>query len=124
MTHREKLPRARRGHTSRFEIGVAPNQLSGYMTVGVYEDGQPGEVFLKASKTGSTMQGVLDGLAIMISHALQYGMPLSEVVSALGGLRFEPMGTTGDEDVTFAASICDYIAKKLAHDYPSLVDAA
>jgi ribonucleoside-diphosphate reductase alpha chain len=113
VTHREKLPVKRESRTTNFNVAG----LKGYMIVGLYDSGRPGEVFLKVAKTGTTMQGILDGLAIMISHALQYGVPLGEITKSLKGMRFEPFGMTTDEDVPAAQSVCDYIALKLEHDY-------
>lgn len=117
-TNRRKPPKAREAKTTMVHIG--PNSLKLYLTVGLYENGQPCEVFLKTSKTGSTLQGALDMTAIMISHALQFGMPVSKICSALIDMRFDPMGMTDDPDVPNCSSIGDYIAKKLAHDYPAL----
>jgi len=112
---RRHLPKSRASQTTGFVIG--DSALKGYVTIGMYEDGSPGEVFIQASKSGSTIQGCLDGMAIMISHSLQYGVPLGEVVDALKGMRFEPMGMTNDADVPEALSVCDYIASKLEHDF-------
>lgn len=113
MSNRIKPTRERKSVTSAFNL----SGIKGYLTVGFYPDGQVCEVFIKVAKTGSTLQGVLDGMAIMISHALQYGMPLADVVDALEDMRFEPFGMTNDPDVPSASSLCDYIAKKLKHDY-------
>lgn len=118
QTNRRRPPRHRESKTTMVHIGDAHLKL--YLTVGLYEDGTPCEVFLKTSKTGSTIQGALDMTAIMISHALQFGMPISKVASALIEMRFDPMGMTDDPDVPTCSSIGDYVAKKLAHDYPSL----
>ena len=116
-SNRRRPPKRREASTTIVHIG--DNRLKLYLTVGLYEDGTPCEVFLKSSKSGSTMQGALDMTAIMISHALQFGMPLSKICNALIDMRFEPLGMTDDPDVPTCSSIGDYIAKKLAHDYPS-----
>lgn len=115
MTDRNKPPRSRVTNTSVVRIG--DKQLKLYLRVGLYEDGTPCEVFITTAKTGSTLQGALDMVAIMISHALQFGMPLSKICTALSDLRFEPMGMTDDPDVPSCQSIGDYISKKLTHDY-------
>ena len=117
---RRKPPRQRIARTSVVHIGE--EQLKIYLTVGCYDDGTPCEVFLKTSKSGTTLQGAFDTVAIMISHALQFGMPLSKVCSALNDIRFVPMGMTDDPDVPRCNSVSDYVAKKLAHDYPTEQD--
>ncbi|MEZ5340534.1 MAG: hypothetical protein R2706_03540 [Acidimicrobiales bacterium] len=107
---RERLPRNRSSRT--FEFRVA--DCKGFVTVGEYEDGRPGEVFLRVSKQGSTLAGIMDALAISLSHGLQYGVPLRNFVETFTGMRFEPAGMTDDPDIRIATSIIDYLFRKLA----------
>ncbi len=110
---RERLPRNRSSKT--FEFRVA--DCKGFATVGEYSDGRPGEVFLRVSKQGSTMAGIMDAFAIALSHGLQYGVPLKNFVSTFVGMRFEPAGMTDDPDVRIATSIMDYLFRRLAIEY-------
>jgi ribonucleoside-diphosphate reductase alpha chain len=112
---RSKLPRNRTSRT--FEFRVA--DCKGFVTVGEYEDGRPGEIFLKVSKQGSTLAGIMDAFAISVSHGLQYGVPLRSFVEAFTNTRFEPAGMTDDPDLRIASSILDYIFRRLAVDYLS-----
>ncbi|HTO00938.1 MAG TPA: vitamin B12-dependent ribonucleotide reductase [Microthrixaceae bacterium] len=112
---REKLPRSRRSST--FEFRVA--DCKGFVTVGEYEDGRPGELFIRVSKQGSTLAGIMDAFAISVSHGLQYGVPLAAFVHAFVGMRFEPAGITDDPDVRLANSLIDYLFRRLALDYLS-----
>ena len=117
---RERLPRDRRSRT--FEFRVA--DCKGFVTVGEYDDGRPGEVFLRVSKQGSTLAGIMDALAISLSHGLQYGVPLRTYVETYTGMRFEPAGMTDDPDIRLASSIMDYLFRKLAVVYLSYEDRA
>lgn len=110
---RLKLPRSRRGRT--FEFRVA--DCKGFATIGEYEDGRPGEVFLTVSKQGSTLSGIMDAFAKSISYGLQYGVPLKAFVEAFTNMRFEPAGMTDDPDIRFASSILDYLFRRLALEY-------
>ena len=110
---REKLPRTRVSRT--FEFRVA--DCKGFATVGEYEDGRPGELFVRVSKQGSTMAGVMDAFAISVSHGLQYGVPLKAFVHAFVGMRFEPAGMTDDPEVRIANSLIDYLFRRLALEY-------
>ncbi|MFM8380707.1 MAG: vitamin B12-dependent ribonucleotide reductase, partial [Actinomycetota bacterium] len=112
---RQKLPRSRRGRT--FEFRVA--DCKGFATIGEYEDGRPGEVFLTVSKQGSTLSGIMDAFAKSISYGLQYGVPMRAFVEAFVNMRFEPAGMTDDPDIRFAASIMDYLFRRLALEYLS-----
>jgi ribonucleoside-diphosphate reductase alpha chain len=112
---REKLPRNRTSRT--FEFRVA--DCKGFVTVGEYEDGRPGEIFIRISKMGSTLAGVMDAFAISVSYGLQYGVPLRAYVETLANYRFEPAGMTDDPDIRIAASLVDYIFRKLAILYLS-----
>jgi len=110
---REKLPRNRTSRT--FEFRVA--DCKGFVTVGEYDDGRPGEIFLKVSKQGSTLAGIMDAFSIAVSYGLQYGVPLRHYVEAFTNTRFEPAGITDDADLRIATSILDYIFRRLAVDY-------
>jgi ribonucleoside-diphosphate reductase alpha chain len=110
---RQKLPRTRVSRT--FEFRVA--DCKGFATIGEYEHGQPGEIFLTVSKQGSTLSGIMDAFAKSISYGLQYGVPLRAFVEAFTSMRFEPAGMTDDPDIRFASSIMDYLFRKLALEY-------
>ena len=110
---REKLPRNRTSKT--FEFRVA--DCKGFVTVGEYADGRPGEIFMRVSKQGSTLAGIMDAFAISVSYGLQYGVPLRAYVETFTNMRFEPAGMTDDPDIRFVSSIVDYIFRRLAVDY-------
>ncbi len=116
VPEREKLPRSRASRT--FEFRVA--DCKGFVTVGEYEDGRPGELFIRVSKQGSTLAGIMDAFAISVSHGLQYGVPLSAFVDAFVGMRFEPAGMTDDADLRLASSLMDYLFRRLAVEYMTL----
>jgi len=107
---RRKLPAERRAITHKFAIGGH----EGYITVGMYDDGQPGEIFLVMAKEGSTISGLMDSFATAISMALQYGVPLRVLIDKFAHVRFEPSGHTGTAEVPYAKSIVDYIFRWLA----------
>lgn len=115
---RRPLPKRRRGTTYKFHLA----DLKGYFTVGEYEDGTPGELFISVSKQGSTLSGLMDSFAIAVSHGLQYGVPLKSYVRTLMSTSFAPAGITDDEDIRTASSITDYICRRLALDYLSFDD--
>jgi ribonucleoside-diphosphate reductase alpha chain len=117
---REKLPRNRVSKT--FEFRVA--DCKGFVTVGEYTDGRPGEIFLKVSKQGSTLAGIMDAFSISVSYGLQYGVPLRNFVEAFTNTRFEPAGITDDAELRIATSILDYIFRRLAVDYLSYEERA
>jgi len=106
---REKMPTERASVTHKFSVGGH----EGYLTVGMYEDGRPGEIFIKISKEGSTLSGVMDGLALTISLGLQYGVPLKVFVDKLVNTRFEPSGISANPNIRFVSSVLDYIARWL-----------
>ncbi len=112
-TTRTRLPRRRRSYTFAFRVA----DCDGYVTVGEYEDGRPGEVFLKVSKQGSTLSGVMDAFAIAVSLGLQHGVPLATFVRKYTNMRFEPAGITDDPDLRIASSLVDFIFRRLALDY-------
>jgi ribonucleoside-diphosphate reductase alpha chain len=115
---RRRLPRVRNSKTYRFSVA----DLKGYFTVGEYEDGAPGELFISASKQGSTLSGLLDSFAVSVSHGLQYGVPLKSYVKTLRGTSFAPAGITDDPELRTASSLTDYIFRRLALDYLSFDD--
>ncbi|WP_042386186.1 vitamin B12-dependent ribonucleotide reductase [Streptacidiphilus melanogenes] len=110
---RKRLPKGRPGITTSFTVGGA----EGYMTANSYPDDGLGEVFLKMSKQGSTLAGMMDAFSIAVSVGLQYGVPLETYVSKFTNMRFEPAGLTDDPDVRMAQSIVDYIFRRLALDF-------
>ena len=117
---RERLPRRRKSSTFSFRVA----DCEGYVTVGEYEDGRPGEVFMKVSKQGSTLAGIMDAFSISVSLGLQHGVPLSTYVRKYANMRFEPAGITDDPDLRIATSLVDYIFRRLAVDYLPLEERA
>ncbi len=115
---RERLPRKRRSSTFAFRVA----DCEGYVTVGEYDDGRPGEVFMKVSKQGSTLAGIMDAFSIAVSLGLQHGVPLSTYVRKYTNMRFEPAGITDDADLRIATSLVDYIFRRLALDYLSATE--
>jgi ribonucleoside-diphosphate reductase alpha chain len=113
--HRHRLPDERQSITHKFDIAGH----EGYITVGLYEDGQPGELFLTMAKEGSTISGFADAFAQAVSYALQYGVPLQDLVDKFSHVRFEPSGMTRNPDIRFAKSIVDYIFRWLAAKFLS-----
>jgi ribonucleoside-diphosphate reductase alpha chain len=110
---RERLPRRRRSTTFAFRVA----DCEGYVTVGEYEDARPGEVFIKVSKQGSTLAGIMDAFSISISLGLQHGVPLATYVRKYVNMKFEPSGMTDDAELRIATSLVDYIFRRLALDY-------
>lgn len=115
---RRTLPKTRAAKTFSFRVADS----HGYMTVGEYADGTPGEIFVNVSKQGSTMRGILDALAISISHGLQFGVPLKDYVKSLQSMSFAPAGITDDPEIRTASSIIDYIGRRLGLSYLSFDD--
>jgi ribonucleoside-diphosphate reductase alpha chain len=107
---RKKLPDERRAYTHKFSVGGH----EGYITVGLYEDGQPGEIFITMAKEGSTVSGLMDSFATAISLALQYGVPLKVLCDKFSHTRFEPSGWSRNPDIGYAKSLMDYIFRWLA----------
>jgi ribonucleoside-diphosphate reductase alpha chain len=122
---RHRLPAERPSLTHHFTIG----QHDGYLTVGLFPDGQPGEIFVSIAKAGSTLGGLMDSFAKAISIGLQYGVPLELFCAKFSHTRFEPSGWTGNADLGFASSIMDYIFRWLQlrffdrHSSPALCGA-
>ena len=110
---RRKLPKTRPSQTISFQVGEA----KGYITAGEYPGDGIGEIFVKLGKQGSTLSGLLDAFAISVSIGLQYGVPLESYVQKFMNMRFEPAGMTDDEEIRFATSIVDFLARKLALEY-------
>src|SRR5438874_2917532 len=110
---RKRLPKKRPSETVSFSVGGA----EGYLTASSYPDDGLGEVFLKMSKQGSTLAGVMDAFSVAISIGLQYGVPLETYVAKFTNMRFEPAGMTDDPDIRMAASVMDYIFRRLALDF-------
>ncbi len=117
---RERLPAERRAITHKFEIG----NHEGYLTVGLYDDGRPGELFIRMAKEGSTISGLMDAFATAISISLQYGVPLNVLVNKFVHTRFEPSGFTKNREIPVAKSIMDYIFRWLAAKFLSKDEAA
>ena len=112
---RRRLPDERQSITHKFDIAGH----EGYITVGLYENGQPGELFLTMAKEGSTISGFADAFAQAVSYALQYGVPLQDLVDKFSHVRFEPAGMTKNPEIRFAKSIVDYIFRWLAAKFLS-----
>lgn len=107
---RRRLPDERQGFTYRLKIAT----FKFYLTVGLYEDGTPGELFLKAAKEGSSLSGMMDSFAITFSLALQYGVPLADLVRKFSNTRFEPEGFTEHPTIRYAKSPVDFVVRYLA----------
>lgn len=106
---RHKLPAERNSITHKFQLA----ELEGYLTVGLYDDGTPGELFVTGSKQGSTVDGLVDSVALLTSYALQYGIPLRVLCDKMRGVRFEPSGMTHNRSIPTSTSIVDYIFRWL-----------
>lgn len=113
---RRKLPDERKSITHKFSVGGQ----EGYVIVGMYPEGAPGEIFVKMAKEGSTLSGFMDGLALSVSVGLQYGVPLKALVGKLTNTRFEPSGFTENPKIPQASSVLDYIARWLDGKFLSL----
>jgi ribonucleoside-diphosphate reductase alpha chain len=107
--YREHLPDERRSITHKFRVA----DQEGYVTVGLYGDGRPGEIFVKINKEGSTVSGLMDAVALLTSVTLQYGVPIEDLARKLKNTRFEPYGRTGNPEIPWATSLVDYIFRWL-----------
>ncbi|MGQ9573037.1 MAG: vitamin B12-dependent ribonucleotide reductase [Dehalococcoidia bacterium] len=107
--YRERLPDERQSITHKFAVG----EQEGYLTVGLYEDGRPGEIFVKIAKEGSTVSGLMDAVALLTSVSMQYGVPLEDITRKLKNTRFEPYGRTNNPHIPWATSLVDYIFRWL-----------
>jgi ribonucleoside-diphosphate reductase alpha chain len=112
---RQRLEPERRAVTHKFQIAGH----KGYLTVGLYPDGRPGEIFLRMAKVGSTLAGLLDAFAISVSLGLQHNISLQTFAAKFIDTRFEPMGFTGNQEIPEAASIMDYIFRYLMARFPA-----
>ena len=112
--HRMRLPDERKSITHKFTV----NAHEGYLTVGCYDNGSPGELFVRMSKEGSTLGGLMDAWATMVSIALQYGVPLDVITQKFRDTQFEPRGFTGNPEIRMVSSILDYIARWLEQKFP------
>ncbi len=110
---RKELPKVRTAKTFSFHVADS----HGYMTVGEYEDGSPGEIFVSIAKQGSTLRGIMDAFAISMSHGLQYGVPLKSYVKSFTNMSFAPAGITDDPEIRTASSLVDYLSRRLALTY-------
>jgi ribonucleoside-diphosphate reductase alpha chain len=109
VASRNTLPPTRESVTHKFSIG----NYEGYLTVGMYADGRPGEAFIKIAKEGSTISGMCQAFCLAFSLALQHGLSIEDAVKRFKGMRFEPMGMTNNPDIPEAQSIVDYVARYL-----------
>jgi ribonucleoside-diphosphate reductase alpha chain len=117
---RERLPRRRNSKTFAFRVA----DCEGYVTVGEYEDGRPGEVFINVSKQGSTLAGIMDAFSISLSLGLQHQVPLATYARKYTNMKFEPAGITDDPELRIATSLVDYIFRRIALDYLSVEERA
>ena len=115
---RKELPKIRSSKTFSFRVADS----HGYITVGEYDDGNPGELFINFAKHGSTLRGIMDAFAMSVSHGLQYGVPLKTYVKTLTSTSFAPSGITDDPEIRTASSLIDYIFRRLALSYLSFDD--
>jgi ribonucleoside-diphosphate reductase alpha chain len=113
ISRRETLPSTRKSVTHKFAI----NGHEGYLTIGLFADGRPGEVFIKMSKEGSTLSGLIQGFCRAFSLAIQHGLSIQEAVARFRGMRFEPMGATSNPEIPEASSILDYVARYLEVEF-------
>jgi len=112
-TRREVLPQTRRSVTHKFAI----NGHEGYLSIGLFDDGRPGEIFIKMSKEGSTLSGLIQGFCRAFSLCLQHGLPIDEACERFRGMRFEPMGATSNPEIPECSSILDYVARYLQSEF-------
>ncbi|MCC6660365.1 MAG: hypothetical protein IT437_05720 [Phycisphaerales bacterium] len=112
---RDALPSTRNSVTHKFAV----SRNEGYLTIGLYADGRPGEIFIKMAKEGSTMSGMCQAFCRAFSIALQYGLTVEDAVVRFKGMRFEPMGPTSNPEIPEASSIVDYVARYLELHYGS-----
>jgi ribonucleoside-diphosphate reductase alpha chain len=113
---RRVLPLTHESVTHKFSI----NGHEGYLTIGLFSDGSPGEIFIKMSKEGSTLSGLIQGFSRAFSLAIQYGLPLNDAVDRFRNMRFDPMGITSNPSIPQATSILDYVAQYLDFEFNEL----
>ena len=119
-SHREVLPETRSSVTHKFSISTH----EGYLTIGLFPDGRPGEIFIKMSKEGSTLSGLIQGFCRAFSLCLQHGLSLQDAADRFRGMRFEPLGMTSNPEIPECSSILDYVARYLEHNYGAHVASA
>ena len=117
MTKRERLLDNRHSITHKYCIGNPGQQYEGYIVVGLYEDGRPGELFIHAAKAGSITRGLLNGIGVLTSISLQSGVPIGDLVDKFTGDRFEPNGPTESSVVGECTSVLDYIFRWLGETF-------
>ncbi len=113
QTGRRTLPPTHESLTHKFSV----SGHEGYLTVGLFEDGTPGEIFIKMSKEGSTLSGLIQGFCRAFSLAIQYGLPVCDAVDRFRNMRFDPMGQTANPDIPSATSILDYVVQFLENEF-------
>jgi ribonucleoside-diphosphate reductase alpha chain len=113
---RQSLPPTRESLTHKFAIG----RHEGYLTIGLYQDGRPGEIFIKMAKEGSTISGMCQAFCRAFSLAMQYGLTIEDAVVRFKDMRFEPLGPTSNPDIPEAQSIVDYVARYLELHFKDL----
>jgi ribonucleoside-diphosphate reductase alpha chain len=113
VASRQMLPTTRDSVTHKFCVA----RHEGYLTIGLYPDGKPGEIFIKMAKEGSTISGMCQAFCRAFSLALQYGLTIDEAVVRFRGMRFEPLGPTSNPDIPECSSIVDYVARYLELHY-------
>ncbi len=118
FVRRRELPKVRNSKTFSFKVADS----HGYITVGEYDDGTPGEIFMRIAKQGSTLAGFMDAFAISLSHGLQFGVPLKDYVKSFTSMSFAPSGITDDPEIRTASSLVDYVFRRLAASYLSFDD--
>jgi ribonucleoside-diphosphate reductase alpha chain len=116
ISPRRALPPTHESVTHKFSI----NNHEGYLTIGLFEDGTPGEIFIKMSKEGSTLSGLIQGFCRAFSLAIQYGLPLTDAVERFRNMRFDPLGITSNPAIPQATSILDYVAQYLDMEFNCL----
>ena len=112
-TQHKPMPAERNSITHKFTVGGT----KGYMTVGLLDSGQPGELFLTVQRVGTLERGLFHTVALLVSIALQHGVPLAKICDKLAGIHFEPCGVTCNKDIPMCRSIVDYVARWLALHY-------
>jgi ribonucleoside-diphosphate reductase alpha chain len=120
MVSRQVLPSTRESLTHKFCVA----NIEGYLTIGLYEDGRPGEIFIKISKEGSAISGFCQAFCRAFSLSLQHGLSVGEAVQRFKGMRFEPYGQTSNPDIPEASSIIDYLARYLELHFATSVQAS
>ncbi len=113
LPRRHRLPETRKGLVHKFRVG----ETKGYIRVGLYPGGSLGEVFLSVAKEGSTLSGMMDSFATLLSLSLQYGIPLSVIAKKFRHVRFEPSGFTGGKEIPSASSLIDYVFAWLQREF-------